>query len=417
MTDVTAAMITGKETVEFLALRPRAPPPRLRPPSRSRCAASAAPTSRRSAAGTSTAVGVRARVGRHGRRHRARRSRASARATGWSSPYRPRAARAPSARAGSASTAGRVSAVARGRDPLAPPHGGFAPSITVAAGAVLHADPGLTDEEAAQVEPATVAFHGVRRSRIAPGDTVVVQGAGPIGLFAMQFARAAGAGQVLIVEPSEMRRRIGLELGASSAVAPDEAADAVEAPTRGMGADVVFECAGVPSLLQTAADLTRSGGVVSLLSFLAQPATINAARWLAKELTVVASNAFTHDDFRRSMTFLADGRVRPLPCTPGRSPSTVWRRRCGSCPPGRRTTSRSWSTHERLPASSPVGKTWCGRAMPAHDSRSDTTPRAIPARAVRDPVGDCSAAVPMRTMPSSGHVPSSPLLAGFGEPA
>lgn len=207
----------------------------------------------------------------------------------------------------------KVSAVARGRDPLAPPHGGFAPSITVAAGRVIHAHPDLTDEEAAQVEPATVAFHGVRRSRITAGDTVVVQGAGPIGLFATQFARAAGAGQVLVVEPSEMRRCVGLELGASMAVTPDEAADAVLSVTGGIGADVVIECAGVPSLLQTAADLTRAGGVVSLLSFLAQPATVNAGRWLAKELTVVASNAFTRDDFRRSMTFLSDGRVKGGP--------------------------------------------------------------------------------------------------------
>jgi (R,R)-butanediol dehydrogenase/meso-butanediol dehydrogenase/diacetyl reductase len=76
---------------------------------------------------------------------------------------------------------------------------------------------------------------------------------------------------------------------------------------------VVIECAGVPRLLQTAVDLARSGGVVQLLSFLAEPATINAARWLAKEVTVVASNAYTHDDFRRSMAFLADGRVRAQP--------------------------------------------------------------------------------------------------------
>ena len=69
----------------------------------------------------------------------------------------------------------------------------------------------------------------------------------------------------------------------------------------------------MPSLLQTAVDLARAGGVVSLISFLAQPATINAARWLAKEITVVASNAFTHDDFRRSMSFLSDGRVKAGP--------------------------------------------------------------------------------------------------------
>jgi (R,R)-butanediol dehydrogenase/meso-butanediol dehydrogenase/diacetyl reductase len=206
-----------------------------------------------------------------------------------------------------------VSAVARGRDALAPPHGGFAPKITVAAARVLHAHPNLTDEDAAQVEPATVALHGIRRAGIVPGDTVVVQGAGPIGLFAMQFARAAGAGHVLIIEPSESRRRVGLDLGATMALTPDEATDAVNDLTGGIGADVVIECAGVPALLQTAADLTRSGGRVQLLSFLSQPATINAGRWLAKELTVVASNAFTHDDFRRSMTFLSDGRVKAAP--------------------------------------------------------------------------------------------------------
>jgi (R,R)-butanediol dehydrogenase / meso-butanediol dehydrogenase / diacetyl reductase len=206
-----------------------------------------------------------------------------------------------------------VSSVARGRSALAPPHGGFAASLTVEAGRVLPAHPDLSDQEAAQVEPATVALHGVRRSRIAPGDTVVVQGAGPIGLLALQFARAAGAGEVLVVEPSPARRQLALDLGASLALEPEEAPDVVLERTRGIGADVVLECAGVPSLLQTAADLTRTGGVVGLISFLSRPATIDAGRWLAKEITLIASNAFTHDDFRRSMAFLADGRVRAAP--------------------------------------------------------------------------------------------------------
>src|ERR1700677_2829845 len=206
-----------------------------------------------------------------------------------------------------------ASLVARGRDSLAPPHGGFARTITVQATRVLPAPPDLTDEVAAQVEPATVAFHGVRRSGITAGDMVVVQGAGPIGLLALQFARAAGAGEVPVVEPSPTRRRLATELGATSALTPDEAGEYVLDHTQGIGADVVIECAGVPRLLQTAIDLARSGGVVQLLSFLAEPATINAARWLAKEVTVVASNAYTHDDFRRSMAFLADGRVRAQP--------------------------------------------------------------------------------------------------------
>ena len=312
MSDVTAGMITGQETVEFLRFAEEPPGPGCVTVDIALCGVCGTDiASFRSGHLHSPSVCGHEWVGHVGT--------VGASVHGFDAGDRvviavpPACGVCPECRSGLGDHCRNVSAVARGRDPLAPPHGGFARSITVQAGRVLHAHPDLTDEQAAQVEPATVAFHGVRRSRIAPGDTVVVQGAGPIGLFAVQFARAAGAGHVLIVEPSEMRRRVGIEVGASTAVAPDEATDAIQSLTRGIGADVVIECAGVPSLLQTAMDFARPGGVVSLLSFLAQPATVNAARWLAREITVVASNAFTHDDLRRSMTFLADGRVKAEP--------------------------------------------------------------------------------------------------------
>lgn len=204
--------------------------------------------------------------------------------------------------------------MARGRDRLAPPHGGFARSITVAAGRVLPAHPGLTDVEAAQVEPASVAFHGIRRSRVAPGDIVVVQGAGPIGLLSAQFARAAGAGQVFVVEPSEVRRRLAREVGVDLAVPPGgEADEQVRAVSRGLGADVVIECAGAPALLQAAVDLVRPGGTVTLLSNVVQPATVDASGWMAKEVDVRGALAFTHDDVVRAMALMADGRVRAAP--------------------------------------------------------------------------------------------------------
>ena len=99
-----------------------------------------------------------------------------------------------------------ASLVARGRDPLAPLHGGFAGTITVQATRVMHAHPALTDEVAAQVEPATVAFHGVRRSGITAGDTVVGTGRRP--------DRAVGAA----VRPG--RRRRGCAGGRAIADAP-----------------------------------------------------------------------------------------------------------------------------------------------------------------------------------------------------
>lgn len=203
--------------------------------------------------------------------------------------------------------------MARGKDPLAPSSGGFAPRITVAATRVVPADPRLTDVQAAVVEPAAVAFHGIRRSNIHPGDLVAILGAGPIGLLAMQFARAAGAGQVVMIEPSERRRLLATELGADQAVAPADASELLLAVSRGVGADVVVEASGVPALLQTAVDLTRAGGTVGLLSYLAQPSEVSGAKIMARETRIVGANAYTRSDFRRTMDVIADGRVRVEP--------------------------------------------------------------------------------------------------------
>lgn len=203
--------------------------------------------------------------------------------------------------------------MARGKDPLAPAHGGFARQITVASTRVVPAHPHLSDEQAAVVEPAAVAFHGIRRSAIRPGDLVAVLGAGPIGLLAMQFARAAGAGQVVMVEPSERRRALAVELGADVAVAPDDAAGQLMASSRAVGADVVVEASGVPALLQTSIDLTRAGGTVALLSYLAQPSEVRGATIMARETRIVGANAYTRSDFRHTMDFIADGRVRIEP--------------------------------------------------------------------------------------------------------
>lgn len=312
MGEVTAALITGRETVEFRSFPAGSPPPGCVTVEVTLCGICGTDVaSYRTGHLHSPAVCGHEWVGVLGAVGDGVDGLAEGERVVVAVP--PACGRCPECRGGLAEHCRTTSMVARGRSPLAPPHGAFAPSITVEAGRVLPVHPALSDEVAAQVEPSAVALHGVRRSRITPGDTVLVLGAGPIGLLAAQFARAAGAGEVLVVEPSEGRRRLALELGASAAVAPDEAADAVQERTRGLGADVVLECSGVPALLQTAADLTRTGGVVGLLSFLSRPATIEGARWLAKELTMVASNAFTHDDVRRSMAFLADGRVQAAP--------------------------------------------------------------------------------------------------------
>jgi (R,R)-butanediol dehydrogenase/meso-butanediol dehydrogenase/diacetyl reductase len=201
-----------------------------------------------------------------------------------------------------------------GADELAPPHGGFAPRIPVAASRVIKTDPGLTDEQAAQVEPMTVAFHAVRYSPPRLGDTAVVQGAGPIGLATTQWVRAAGAGQLVVVEPNPERRALALALGADHAVEPGAATDSLLSEiTHGLGADIVYECVGRPFAVQTAVDLARRGGAMCLIGLADGDVPISPSAWLVKEISVTSSLAYFHDDFEMSMGMIADGHVAVEP--------------------------------------------------------------------------------------------------------
>lgn len=206
-----------------------------------------------------------------------------------------------------------VLAMARGRDALAPRHGGFASSIVVEATRDLRVPASLTDEEAALIEPTAVAVHGVRQARIAPGDIGVIQGGGAIGLLAMQCARVAGAAHVGIIESAKMRRDIARELGANSVIDPlphtAGVQDHLSELTNGIGPDVVVECAGLPVLLQRAVDLVRPAGKGLLLSYIGVQTTIQTATWLSKEVTVKGAVGYTHDDFHQAIKFVSGKRI------------------------------------------------------------------------------------------------------------
>ena len=212
-------------------------------------------------------------------------------------------------RSGHTATCNSVLSVAVGRDPLAAIHGGFAPRIAVGTNRVVKANPGLTDEQAAQVEPATVAFHAVRKSGLRLGDVAVVQGAGPIGLTTMQWAKAGGAGELIVVEPNEARRELASQLGATYTTTPDEVDDLLKERTGGLGADIVYECVGKPQTIQAAVDLARRGGTVSLIGLADSDATIVPHTWLRKEINFNSSLAYSHEDFDMAMGMIADGRV------------------------------------------------------------------------------------------------------------
>ncbi|WP_183407821.1 zinc-dependent alcohol dehydrogenase [Nocardioides marmoriginsengisoli] len=196
--------------------------------------------------------------------------------------------------------------------PTAPNHGAYATHIQVPAGSLIKLPDNVTDQQGAMVEPAAVAFHAVRRSRVRAGDTVLLIGAGIIGLFAMQLARQSGAVNVIVIEPDERRRGVALALGATAAFAPEdeELLPTLLGLSGGRGADIAYECAGLGSSLMTVVKFLRPGGRLVMISAPTAPVEVIPAMWTSKELDIQTSRAHARDEFDVVVDLFAKGVLR-----------------------------------------------------------------------------------------------------------
>jgi len=148
--------------------------------------------------------------------------------------------------------------------------------------------------------------HGLRVAPVRLGDTVVVQGAGPVGMAAAMLARLAGAGQVILVGGPAQRLAVARELDLAGAYVDifetTDPADRVESvralTTRGRGADQVFECTGVPSAVAEGIGMCRPAGTLLVLGQYtdAGPTPINPHLITRKQLRVLGSWAFSGTD-------------------------------------------------------------------------------------------------------------------------
>ncbi len=147
----------------------------------------------------------------------------------------------------------------------------------------------------ALVEPLAVACHAVNRSEGQPGDLVVILGAGVIGLSIALALTRRDPGTVIIVEPSELRRRRADALGLGVAVHPD-AVESTLFEHRPSGADIVFEATGVPEVLGGAHRLVRPGGRIVVVGQGGGDFSLPMIVMTRKELTLVgtrnSANAF-----------------------------------------------------------------------------------------------------------------------------
>jgi (R,R)-butanediol dehydrogenase/meso-butanediol dehydrogenase/diacetyl reductase len=170
---------------------------------------------------------------------------------------------------------------------------------------------GVSLADGAIVEPLAVALHGVNLSGLRKGDKVLVLGAGPIGLATAFWAKRMGAARVAVQDIADFQQQRALEMGADIFVV--DPADPVGSAERALGgkADIVFECVGIPGLIEQAVKQLRNRGTILLLGLCTRPDTFNSFAMLQKEVKLVTSAFFTRQEYQASLDALAEGAIEP----------------------------------------------------------------------------------------------------------
>ena len=150
---------------------------------------------------------------------------------------------------------------------------------------------GVTDERViflADILPTGYEV-GVRNGRVKPGDVVVVVGAGPVGLAAIQTASLAGAARIIALEPADTRREHSRRFGADVAIDtadPDAEQQVMALTDGGLGADVAIEAVGVPATFDICTRVVRPGGVVANVGVHGAPTTLHLEDLWIKNVTI-----------------------------------------------------------------------------------------------------------------------------------
>jgi (R,R)-butanediol dehydrogenase / meso-butanediol dehydrogenase / diacetyl reductase len=186
--------------------------------------------------------------------------------------------------------------------------GGLAERMTVPALMALPATRPVASDALALAEPFSVAVRAIRRSRLRLGERVTIVGGGTIGLAVLQVARAAGAGDVTLIEPMPFRRQRAMALGAAAVV--ESCDDVILGSGAGDQADIVIDCTGSSSTPHQATGMVRPGGRVVLVGLPVEPGKIDYLNLVLREVELIGSAGHVYDeDFRAAVDLICSERV------------------------------------------------------------------------------------------------------------
>lgn len=169
-------------------------------------------------------------------------------------------------------------------------------------------------DEAALIEPLSVAHHAFIRSGAKAGDIALIGGAGPIGLLVAAVLKAEGL-TVIMSELSTARKAKALETGVADHVidpSTDNLHDRVLEITNGIGVDVAFECTSVNVVLDALFDAIKPAGVIVNVSIWSKPATIDMQKLVLKEIDLRGTIAYVRDH-AEAIRLVQEGKINLAP--------------------------------------------------------------------------------------------------------
>lgn len=194
-------------------------------------------------------------------------------------------------------------------------HGAFAERLAIPERILYRLPDGLPFDQAAMVEPVSIAVHAVQRTKIVPNATAVVVGSGMIGLLVIQALRWAGAKNVVAIDLADNRLALAQQLGATHTInsGKTDAAAEVARITGGLGADIAFEVVGfTPTLNLALATLKRGGACVLVGNLSPKTQDFPLQAVVTKEITILGSCA-SAGEYPLCLDLIARGVINVKP--------------------------------------------------------------------------------------------------------
>lgn len=201
--------------------------------------------------------------------------------------------------------------------------GAFTKFVTARQDILHHIPDNVPYEYAALTEPICVAYNALveKTPVVRPGDTVVIQGPGPIGMMALFIAKLRGASNIIMLGTSRdlQRLKVAKEIGATHAlnIEKNNPIELIKSMGDGYGADLIVDCTGVSIALKSGMEMVRPNGIITKIGWGPQPLNFSLDPMVQKAVTLQGTFSHLYSTWERVLGLLSSGQIDLKPIVGG----------------------------------------------------------------------------------------------------